>query len=376
MPICKSDAFAKSCRVNAHRAAWTAVLTMAALTFFVADVSGQNSSDPPAQQNSGQQNPGASPQANSQQNSSPPQPSPSPDGASPQESGSEPAQEDQNGGFVFKKEIEEVVLHAVVVDDQNRLVTNLTEKDFRIFEDGKQQNLTFFRKEHVPVSLGILVDNSGSMLPKRAKLSEAALQLVQGSQQKDEVFVVNFGEDAYLDQDYTDDVTKLRAALMRTGTRGSTALYDAIIASTDHLNSSPTQQKKVLLLVTDGRDNASQATFQEVLRKLQTKAGPVLYSIVLSQEGQRDDRDRQVLQTLSQQTGGTAFFPGNLDEVQSIAKGIAENIRSQYVIGYRSANPQTAGKYHAIQVQATGTQSALRVSTRAGYYSGELGANK
>ena len=302
---------------------------------------------------------------------------PSPDAASaPQENDAQQAQEDQSGGFVFKKEIEEVVLHAIVVDDQNRLTTGLGEQDFHVYEDGKPQTLTFFRKEHVPVSLGILIDNSGSMLPKRAKLSEAALQLVDGSQQKDQVFVVNFGDDAYLDQDYTDDVGKLRAALMRTGTRGSTALYDAVIASVDHLNQTAPQQKKVLLLVTDGHDNASQATYSQALHKLQSKDGPVLYTIALLQGGRDDERDRQALRKLCEQTGGTAFFPSSLDEVQSIAASIAKDIRSQYVIGYRSSNPQNAGTYHAIQVQALGGQSPLRVSTRAGYYSGELGSHQ
>ena len=154
-----------------------------------------------------------------------------------------------------------------------------------MYEDGKLQEVTSFRKERVPVALGILIDNSGSMLPKRAKVNEAALRLVDASQQEDRVFVVNFGEDAFLDQDYTQDVGKLRAALQRVETRGSTALYDALIGAVDHLNKTSPMQKKVLLVVTDGRDNASQATFQEVLHKLQSKNGPVLYTIALEQNG-------------------------------------------------------------------------------------------
>lgn len=316
----------------------------------------------------------------SQTSGAPPQSSttPAPPAAAqpPQQADPAQAQDDQAGGFVFKKEVEEVLLHAIVVDDQNHLVTGLPEKNFQVYEDGKSQQLTSFHKEHVPVALGILIDNSGSMLPKRARVSEAALQLVDASQQQDRVFVVNFGDDAYLDQDYTDDVGKLRSALQRVQTQGSTALYDALIASVDHLNQSAPQQKKVLLLVTDGRDNASQATYEQVLRKLQSKNGPVLYTIALSQTGREDDRDRQALRSLSEQTGGTAFFPSSLDEVQSIAKSIAQDIRSQYVIGYRSSNPQTAGTYHAIQVQAADGTARLRVATRAGYYSGNLGTTQ
>lgn len=283
-----------------------------------------------------------------------------------------PAQEDDSGGFVFKKEIEEVVLHATVVDDQNHLITGLTRDKFEVFEDGKHQDLTSFRKERVPVALGILIDNSGSMLPKRAKVNEAALQLVDASQQEDRVFVVNFGDDAFLDQDYTQDVGKLRAALERVETKGSTALYDAIIAAVDHLNQTSPLQKKVLLVVTDGRDNASRATFQDVLHKLQSKNGPVLYTIALEQNER--DGDRQSLITLCAQTGGTAFFPSSLDEVQSIASSIAQDIRSQYVIGYRSSNPHTTGIYHTIRVQALGGPAPLRVATRTGYYSGNLGS--
>jgi VWFA-related protein len=280
-------------------------------------------------------------------------------------------QDDESGGFVFKKEVEEVILHAIVVDDQNRLITGLARDNFKVFEDGKPQELTSFRKERVPVALGILIDNSGSMLPKRAKVNEAALQLVDASQPEDRVFVVNFGEDAFLDQDYTQDPAKLRTALQRVETRGSTALYDAITAAVDHLDRTSPLQKKVLLVVTDGRDNASQATFQEVLHKLQSKNGPVLYTIALEQNERRDDANRESLRTLSEQTGGTAFFPYSLDEVQSIASSIARDIRSQYVLGYRSSNSHAPGAYHSIQVQAQDGSARLRVATRTGYYSGD-----
>lgn len=311
----------------------------------------------------------------SAQSSSPPSASPAP--SSPQEPQTSapqpPAQDDDSGGFVFKKEVEEVILHATVADDQNRLITGLSRDNFKVYEDNKPQQLTSFRKERVPVALGILIDNSGSMLPKRAKVNEAALQLVDASQREDRVFVVNFGEDAFLDQDYTEDVGKLKAALQHVETRGSTALYDAVIGAVDHLNKTSPLQKKVLLVVTDGQDNASQATFEEVLRKLQSKNGPVLYTIALEQNERRDDSNRQSLRALSEQTGGTAFFPSSLDEVQSIASAIAQDIRSQYIIGYRSSNSHAVGTYHSIQVQALDGSARLHVATRTGYYSGNLG---
>ena len=259
-----------------------------------------------------------------------------------------------------------------MVDGQNRLITDLADKSFTIHEDGKPQSVTSFRKERVPVALGILIDNSGSMLPKRAKVNEAAMQLVEGSQDGDKVFVVNFGEDAFLDQDYTQDVGKLKTALQHIETRGSTALYDALIGAVDHLTQTSPLGKKILLAVTDGHDNASQATFQETLRKLQSKDGPVLYIIALNQGQPKDAADRQSLTSLSESTGGTAFFPSSPDEIQSIASSIARDIRSQYVLTYRSSNSHAAGVYHQIQVQAQAGPTPLRVQTRTGYYSGEL----
>jgi Ca-activated chloride channel homolog len=315
--------------------------------------------------------------ASSAQNPAPPAAppttaTPAPDTTSPHDA----APQDDDNGFVFKKEIEEVILHATVVDDQNRLITGLARNNFAVYEDDKLQEVTSFRQERVPIALGILIDNSGSMLPKRAKVNDAALRLVDASQQEDRVFVVNFGEDAFLDQDYTQDVAKLRAALQRVETRGSTALYDALIGAVDHLNKTSPLQKQILLVVTDGRDNASQATFQEALHKLQSKNGPVLYTIALEQAGRPDQGLQRDLRSLSEQTGGTAFFPSSLDEVQSIASAIARDIRSQYVIGYRSSNPHTPGVYHSIRVQALGGTTPLRVATRTGYYSGNNGTSE
>jgi len=303
-----------------------------------------------------------------------PPPSPPPE-AQQQQNSQPPIEEDQGGGYVFKKEVEAVVLHAIVVDQTNRLVTSLQQGNFAVFEDGKAQQTTFFRHEDVPVALGILVDNSGSMRPMRPKLSEAALKLVEASKTQDRVFVVNFGDDSYLDQDFTGDVGKLKAALERTETQGSTALYDAVVASAEHLNAGAVHEKKVLLIITDGEDNASQETLTEALHRLQRNSSPVIYAIALPRgvlrEGRRHSDNSQALRTLCEQSGGTVFFPDSLEEVKSIAEEIARDIRSQYVIGYKSSNPGNAGVYHKISVTATsGTKDPLRVSTRSGYYAG------
>lgn len=279
--------------------------------------------------------------------------------------------DDQSGVFVFKKEVQEVVLHATVVDDQRHLVTNLDRPAFTVFEDGVRQATTSFHRDDVPVAMGIVIDNSGSMREKRNKVNEAVLNLIRASNPNDEIFVVNFSQDSYLDQDFTSDINLLQQALRKVSAQGSTALYDAIIASAAHLKSNPRVERKVLLVITDGRDNASQETLQEATRRLQQQTGPTLYAIgLLSDELKQSGTD--ALQSLAASTGGVAFFPQSLDEVDGITRTIAHDIRSQYTIGYKSTNPNPNGGYRRIQVtaQAPGYRG-LTVRTRSGYYPGE-----
>jgi len=279
--------------------------------------------------------------------------------------------------FVFKKKVEEVVLHAVVVDPQNHLMTALNRDAFSVFENGKPQRMTSFRHENVPLALGIVIDNSGSMRPKRQKVNEATLNLIRSSNAFDEVFVVNFGEQYYLDQDFTSDVAKLQAALDKVETWGSTALYDAIVASAVHIRQDATIKKRVLLVVTDGKDNASQETLDETLEQLQQADGPVVYVIAFVDETKRATSTIRSLQAISLNTGGAAFFPKDLNQVDAITKSIAYDIRDQYVIGYKSSNPMAGHAYHAIDVEANdGTRHKLRVRTRTGYYSESPAASR
>jgi Ca-activated chloride channel family protein len=270
-----------------------------------------------------------------------------------------------------------VVLHAIVVDPQNHLISDLNRDAFNVFENGKQQRMTSFRHENVPLALGILIDNSGSMRPKRQKVNEAALNLVRSSNVQDEVFVVNFGEEYYLDQDFTGDVAKLKAALDMVQSSGSTALYDAIVASAAHIRRDARIQKRVLLVVTDGRDNASQESLDETLQQLQQADGPVVYVIAFVDETKGASSTIRALQAISFNTGGTAYFPKDLGQVDAITKSIGYDIRDQYVIGYKSSNPMAGHAYHAIEVQANdGDRHKLRVRTRTGYYSEETAASR
>ena len=303
----------------------------------------------------------------------PPVSTPQSPSITPDDKGSQDVQGDA-GQFVFKKKVEEVILHAVVVDQQNDLVSNLPQTEFRVFEDGKPQEIISFHQEKVPVALGILIDNSGSMRPKREGVNRAALNLARSSDPQDEIFIVNFGEESYLDQDFTNDVSKLQAALGKIETRGSTALYDTIVASAAHMKQGAGLQKRILLVVTDGEDNASQESLDEALQQLQKKDSPVVYMIALLNPARRTSSAIRALQAISQNTGGTAYFPTDVREVDSITRNIASAIRSQYVIGYKSSSNATGHVYHAIQVDAYDSgHRKLRVRTRTGYYSDSVG---
>jgi Ca-activated chloride channel homolog len=309
--------------------------------------------------------------------STPRSPSITPDEKGAKGTSQDPSSQDPQGDagqFVFRKKVEEVILHAVVVDQQNDLISNMPQSEFRVYEDGRPQEITSFHQERVPVALGILIDNSGSMRPKRDGVNQAALNLARSSDPQDEIFVVNFGEEYYLDQDFTNDVSKLQAALGKIENRGSTALYDAIVASAAHMKQGAGLQKRVLLVVTDGDDNASQESLEEAVQQLQQRDSPVVYMIALLNPARRTSSTIRSLQAISQNTGGTAYFPTDVQEVDSITRKIASDIRSQYVIGYKSSSTVAGHSYHAIQVEAyDANHRKLRVRTRTGYYSDSVG---
>lgn len=281
-----------------------------------------------------------------------------------------PESEEEQGRFVFKKQVQEVVLHATVVDESGRLITSLDRSAFTVYQNGQPEAITSFRREDVPVALGIVIDNSGSMRDKRQKVNQAVLNLIRTSNYQDQVFVVNFGQTPYLDQDFTSDVNLLQTALHQVSSRGNTALYDAVVASDVHLKNNPSLEKKVLLVITDGQDNMSRETLQDAMRKLQSSKGATLYAIGLTDQGM-NRFGREALESLADSTGGVAFFPKSLDEVDEITREIAHDIRSQYTLTY-NPGPNIGTGYQRIQVDTKGpAHTRLTVRTRNGYYPGE-----
>jgi Ca-activated chloride channel family protein len=281
-----------------------------------------------------------------------------------------------NGTFTFKKKVEEVVLHATVVDQKQRLVTGLRQGDFSVFEDGRPMPITSFRQEDIPVAIGIVIDNSGSMRDKRQKVNQAAINLVRASNPQDEVFVVNFNDEYYLDQDFTSDLSRLREGLDHIESRGGTALYDAVVASADHLTRGARLEKKVLLVVTDGEDNASRESLEQCLRRLQDLNGPTVYSIGILGDDREAHRAKRALNALAVQSGGVAFFPKDLNEVDNITRQVAHDIRNQYTIGYKPTDPNRTG-YRSVRVEAHAPgYKHLVVRTRSGYYAGQERASR
>lgn len=271
--------------------------------------------------------------------------------------------------FVFKKQVEEVGLHATVVDENMHLVTGLDRSAFTVFEDGKPQTITSFRREDVPVEIGIVVDNSGSMRDKRSQVNQAVLNLIRASNPRDEIFVVNFSQSYYLDQDFTSDANLLQTALHQVSSAGSTALYDAIVASAVHLKNNPHLDKKVLLVITDGQDNMSQETLEEASRRLKQANGPIIYAVGLVGSGLQR-KGREALQDLAEGTGGVAYFPENLDQVDNITRTVAHDIRSQYMIAYKPHNQNAKPGYQGVKIEAHAPgYGRLTVRTRTGYYS-------
>lgn len=285
----------------------------------------------------------------------------------------------RGGMFTMRQNVDEVVLNCTVVDSRGRLVNGLTRNDFKIWEDNVPQTISFFQHADVPVSMGILVDNSGSMQNKLPAVREAALDLVRASNPQDEAFIVNFSDEAYLDQGFTSNIGKMEDALSHIDARGGTALYDAVAASADELAKAAKNPKQVLLIITDGEDDASTLNLQQAIRRVQDLHGPEIYAIGLlyNDSGAEARTARKALEALTAETGGLAYFPRSLRNVDAIAEEVAQDIRNQYSIGYHPTKPFSQGGYRTVRVDASAAgHGRLTVRTRTGYYATTSAAHK
>lgn len=280
-------------------------------------------------------------------------------------------QKRQDGTYVLHTDVDEVLLNCTVIDENGQTVTDLRQDSFSVWEDGVRQTVNSVQHQDLPVSMGILVDDSGSMIDKRSVVNAAALDLLRASNPQDAAFIVNFSDKAYLDQGFTSDLVALNRGLSRVDPRGTTALYDAVAASADELAKHANQRKQALLIITDGADNASELTLQQTIRRVQNLGGPVVYTIGLLFDADKaeSERARDALERLSQETGGVAYFPRSLSDVNEIAEEVARDIRNQYIVAYHSTKPASLGGYRFVRVEAQDRKhNRLSVRTRRGYY--------
>jgi Ca-activated chloride channel family protein len=276
----------------------------------------------------------------------------------------------------LKATVDLVALHVTVTNKRGGLITSLQKKNFEVFENKVRQHISLFSRADIPVTAGLVIDNSGSMREKRAQVNAAAMTFVKTSNPQDEMFVVNFNDEYYLDTpgNFTNNPKALAEALTRIQTRGSTALRDAVIASLNHLKMGH-RDKRVLLLVTDGDDDASRASFPEMMHAIE-KSDATIYAIgVFSQDDRHHNKgmvrhSTKVLKEIAKASGGLAYFPSDLAQVTPICEHVAKEIRSQYTIGYYPTDMAHDGSFRMVTVKVISPKGMgkLDVRTRAGYY--------
>jgi VWFA-related protein len=261
-----------------------------------------------------------------------------------------------------------VVLHATVADQHGNPLSTLDRDAFHVFENGAPQEIKLFRHEDIPVSLGIVIDGSGSMLSKLPRVAAASMALVHESNPRDEVFIVNFNDQVFLDVPFTNDIQKMERGLDRIDARGGTAMRDAIKLALDYSKEAAVKEKRVLLVITDGNDNASRSSLADIVRQAQ-QSESVVYAIGLFSDEKRGDaaQARSALKELTSTTGGLAFYPKDADEVRELAVKIARDIRSQYLITYSPRIQTLDGSFRRIQLKVTAPGNPA-VRTRNGYY--------
>ena len=267
-----------------------------------------------------------------------------------------------------------VVLHASVLDKSGKLLTNLPQSAFKVYENEILQPIKTFRREDVPISLGLVIDNSGSMRDKRRKVEAAALAAVKVSNPLDEVVVVNFNETAYDDSNgFTNDPKKLEESLTRIDSRGGTAMRDALDMTIDFVKKKGKHDKKVILLVTDGNDTASsQITLEKLVQKAHDSEVVIFMIGLLTEEEKREAKKaKRALEALAKASGGATVFPETLEQVEKVAVEMAREIRNQYIIAYTPTLQELDGSFRAIKVLANGPGKPT-VRTRSGYYANPL----
>ena len=278
----------------------------------------------------------------------------------------------------FSSRADLVVLQVTVVDRRAGFVAGLPRDAFVVRENGRTQPITVFDQNDTPVTVGLVIDNSTSMVPHLKEVRAAGLAFAQSSHPADELFTINFNENVWPglppEQPFTNDPTTLRQALARSTARGKTAVFDALLAALRH-GDRGSQPRKVLVLVSDGGDNASQARLDDV-RDAALRRDVVIYTICLAHQNDRDAKPG-VLRELAKITGGEAFFPHKPDEITPTMERIARDIRSSYTIGYAPPAGSPPGARRRIEVSLQGREHGkFAVRSRSLYVAPEGGGER
>src|SRR5437773_2576810 len=270
--------------------------------------------------------------------------------------------------FKLNVNVDLTEVHVNVTDEKDRPVGNLNKEHFRVFENQSEQQLSVFKHEDLPVSLGLVIDNSRSIEPRKQRLDAAALAFVQKSNPEDETFIVHFDSDVRLDQDFTTKLSDLQQTLAATKPFGQTAIYDAVLMAIGHMDQAR-HEKKALLLITDGEDNSSKATLDELIEALGRNQISVFSVGLLSEEGGL--KAEESLIRIAESSGGRAYFPENVDQARTMMERIARDLREQYTLGYFPTDPNRDGSWRSVRVDVMpppGFPKKLNAIYRHGYY--------
>jgi VWFA-related protein len=270
----------------------------------------------------------------------------------------------------FTADTKEVTLYVSVLDREGKMIPDILRSNFKVTENAVEQELKLFRREDVPVSMCLLIDSSGSMKDKYTRVIAAAVALIRASNKDDEICFVNFNDLYYKDQSFTNDTAKLEEAMERIDNHGGTAMRDALSATVDYVKAEGKHDKKVIVMVTDGNDNSSSKTTLEDLLKTVRDAEVLVYSIGLLSEEERGEarKAKRALDNLAEVSGGFAYYPKDLAEVEDITPQIAHEIRNQYILAYTPLGSMD-GSYRRLKVEVKGVRGST-VRHRAGYYAG------
>lgn len=267
----------------------------------------------------------------------------------------------------FRIGMDLVQLNVSVFDPSGQIIKGLTQSAFTIFENNVKQQISVFRQEDVPVSMGLVIDNSASMEKKKDRVASSALAMVKASNPADEVLIINFNEEADIVQDFTNDPALLEKSLHKLGAKGETAMRDAALLGIEHLRAKARRDKKVLVIITDGEDNSSFATQQKVIEAAHL-TNTIVYAIGLLGDERPESaaRAKSQLEALTTATGGRSWFIADVNAIAGITPEIAHEIRNQYVLGYTSSDPNKDGSFRTIRVEVNVPGATVR--TRSGYY--------